>query len=101
VRRIAGRFPGGELLFDVYGPMGIRLQKLVPAVRRSGSTLRWGLADPAVVEGWHDGLTCVEWVRSVELPGIASEPLSVRIPMRVLARLPGFKDVGRILRYRF
>ncbi|NUT47940.1 MAG: class I SAM-dependent methyltransferase [Saccharothrix sp.] len=101
VRRITGRFPAGELLFDVYGPLGIRLQKLVPAVRRAGATLRWGLADPAVVEAWHPGLRCVDALRSVELPEIAAEPLSARIPMRVMARLPGFKDVGRVLRYRF
>lgn len=101
VRRVTGRFPGGELLFDAYGPLGIRLQKLVPAVRRAGATLHWGLDDPAVVEGWHAGLRCVDAVRSVDLPEIAAEPLSARVPMRIMARLPGLKDVGRVLRYRF
>ncbi|ONI81749.1 polyketide synthase [Saccharothrix sp. ALI-22-I] len=101
VRRITGRFPSGELLFDVYGPMGIRMQKLVPALRNAHARLYWGLSDPAVVEAWADGLTCVDAVRSVELPEIAAEPLPSRVAMRVMARLPGIKDVGRILRYRF
>jgi O-methyltransferase involved in polyketide biosynthesis len=101
VRRVVGRFPAGELLFDVYGSMGIRLQKLVPAVRNAGATMHWGLDDPAVVSGWADGLTCVDAVRSVELPQIATEPLHARLPLRIMALVPGFKDVGRILRYRF
>ncbi|MFD0204819.1 MULTISPECIES: class I SAM-dependent methyltransferase [Saccharothrix] len=101
VRRVTGRFGRGELLFDVYGSFGIRLQKLVPAVRRAGATLHWGLDDPAVVESWHEGLRCVDAVRSVELPQIAAEPLSGRVPMWVMARLPKVRDVGRVLRYRF
>src|SRR5688500_11912299 len=43
VEGITGRFPGGQLLFDCYGTIGIRLQRLVPAVRNSGATLHWGI----------------------------------------------------------
>ncbi|MFI9815255.1 class I SAM-dependent methyltransferase [Saccharothrix variisporea] len=99
VEKVTARFPGGELLFDVYGTFGIKLQKLVPAVRRSGATLHWGLDDPRAIEAW--GLSLVEDVRSLELPEIADMPASGRIPLRVMAKLPGFKDVGRVLRYRF
>ncbi|MER5263627.1 class I SAM-dependent methyltransferase [Actinosynnema sp. NPDC002837] len=101
VRRVTGRFGRGELLFDVYGSFGIRLQRFVPAVRRAGATLHWGLDDPTVVEGWHEGLRCVDAVRSVELPQIAAEPWPARVPMWVMARLPKVRDVGRVLRYRF
>lgn len=101
VRRVTGRFGSGELLFDVYGTWGIRLQKLVPAVRRAGATLHWGLDDPAEVEAWRPGLRCVEALRSLELPDVAQEPLSARLPLRVMALLPGFRDIGRVLRYRF
>lgn len=101
VRRVAGRFGSGELLFDAYGPLGIRLQKLVPAVRRAGATLHWGPADPAVVESWHPGLRCVDALRSVEMPGVDRLPRRARLPLRVMARLPGFRDVGHMLRYRF
>ncbi|MBB5956591.1 O-methyltransferase involved in polyketide biosynthesis [Saccharothrix tamanrassetensis] len=99
VRRIVRRFSGGELLFDVYGSFGIRLQKLVPAVRNAGATLHWGLDDPRAIEPW--GVTCVESVRSLELPAVKEMPASGRIPLRIMAKLPGFRDVGRILRYRY
>ncbi|WP_219418828.1 class I SAM-dependent methyltransferase [Pseudonocardia nigra] len=101
IQRIAGRFPEGELLFDCYGSLGIRLQKLVPAVRTSGARLHWAIDDPHEIETWHEGLECLDAIRSVDMPGLNRMPLTGRVQMRVLARLPGFRDVGRILRYRF
>ncbi|MFC4590406.1 class I SAM-dependent methyltransferase [Sphaerisporangium corydalis] len=101
IQRITARFPSGVLLFDCYGPMGIRLQRLVPAVRNSGATLHWGVGDPYEIEGWHEGLTCVDALRSVDMPGVERMPRSGRVSMWVLAHLPGFRNVGRILRYRF
>jgi O-methyltransferase involved in polyketide biosynthesis len=101
VQRITGRFPSGQLLFDCYGSLGIRLQKLVPAVRNAGATLHWGIDDPRTLERWHEGLVCLDDLRSVELPGNSEMPMSGRLAMQVLAHLPGFRDIGRMLRYRF
>jgi O-methyltransferase involved in polyketide biosynthesis len=100
VQRITGRFPSGQLLFDCYGSFGIKLQKWVPAVRRSGATLHWGIDDPAELEGWHDGLKCRGSLRSVEV-GLDHMSAAGRMSMRTMAHLPGFRDVGRILRYSF
>lgn len=101
IQRIAGRFPGGQLIFDGYGTMGIRLQKLVPAVRNAGATLHWGIDDPGEIEGWHDGLACIGALRSVDMPGLEKLPASGRLSMWVLARIPRLRDIGWILRYRF
>jgi O-methyltransferase involved in polyketide biosynthesis len=101
IQQITARFPRGELLFDCYGSLGIRLQKLVPAVRRSGSTLHWGIDDPRALESWHGGLVCLADLRSVELPGIDELPPTSRLGMRLMARVPRFRDIGRILRYGF
>jgi O-methyltransferase involved in polyketide biosynthesis len=101
IQRITERFPSGQLLFDVYGSLGIRLQKMVPAVRNAGATLHWGVDDPQEIEAWHTGLTCLDAVRSVDMPGVEKMSASGRVSMRVMAHLPGFRDVGRILRYRF
>ncbi len=101
IQRITARFPRGQLLFDCYGPLGIRLQKLVPAVRNSGATLHWGIGDPRALESWHDGLVLLDDLRSVALPGNDELPLKGRLAMRMMAHLPGFRDIGRILRYGF
>jgi hypothetical protein len=70
-------------------------------VRRSGATLHWGIDDPREVEGWHDGLVSLDALRSVDMPGIDLLPLVGRVQMRALSLLPGLRDIGRILRYRF
>ncbi|GGL41746.1 hypothetical protein [Planomonospora parontospora] len=101
IERITGRFPGGQLLFDCYGTLGVRMQKLVPAVRNAGAVLHWGIDDPHEIEGWHEGLECLDALRSVDMPGLDELPLSGRLGMKVLARIPGLRDVGRIMRYRF
>jgi O-methyltransferase involved in polyketide biosynthesis len=99
--RICDRFPTGQLAFDVYGTVGIRLQRLVPAVRRSGSRLHWGVDDPRALEALHPRLRLLDDLRSVDMPGVEEFPPLGRLQMRLLAHLPGLRDVGRMLRYAF
>jgi O-methyltransferase involved in polyketide biosynthesis len=101
VERITARFPRGQLAFDVYGTVGIRLQRHVPAVRNSGARLHWGVDDPRALQAWHPGLRLLDDLRAVAMPGIEEFPRVGRLQMRVLAHLPGLRDVGRILRYEF
>ncbi|MGH3906454.1 MAG: hypothetical protein ACRDTE_20080 [Pseudonocardiaceae bacterium] len=77
-----------------FGKTGIK------ATSAAGATLHWGIDDPHEIEGWHDGLKCLA-LRSVDMPGLDKLPTSGRLAMWVLARTPGFRDIGRILRYRF
>jgi O-methyltransferase involved in polyketide biosynthesis len=101
VQRIAGRFPSGQLAFDVYGTIGIRLQRRVTAVRTSGSRLHWGLDDPRSPQAWHPRLRLLDDLRMVDLPGVEEYPRLGRVQMAVLAHLPKLRDVGRLLRYAF
>lgn len=101
IRRITSRFASGELLFDVYGSWGIKLQKLVPAVRNAGATLHWGVDDPREVEALHPGLTTVDAWRSVDLPDLDKLPRSGRIQMKVVSAIPKLRDVGKLLRLRW
>ncbi|GAA2672946.1 class I SAM-dependent methyltransferase [Actinosynnema pretiosum subsp. pretiosum] len=99
VRRATGRFPSGELMFDAYGSLGVRLQKLVPPVRRSGAVLKWSLDDPAAPEAW--GLKLLDSVRSTEMPMQDRLPRAGRAQLKVVSMIPGLRDVGRVVRYRF
>ncbi|MQA06024.1 MAG: class I SAM-dependent methyltransferase [Streptosporangiales bacterium] len=101
LQRLTSRFPSGQLLFDCYGSVGIKLQRRVPAVRNAGATLYWGIDDPHELETWHAGLRCLDALRSVDMPGNDELPARGRRAMRVLAHIPGLRDVGRILRYEF
>jgi methyltransferase (TIGR00027 family) len=101
IERITERFPSGRLLFDAYGTIAIRLQKLVTPVRNAGATLHWGVDDPREIETWHDGLVLLDAMRSVDMPGLDLLPLVGRLQLRVLSLLPKLRDAGWILRYRF
>ncbi|GLY53675.1 class I SAM-dependent methyltransferase [Lentzea sp. NBRC 102530] len=101
ISRITNRFASGELLFDVYGSWGIKLQKLVPAVKNAGATLHWGVDDPREIEALRPGLTTVDSWRSVDLPHLDALPRSGRIQMKVVSAVPKLRDVGKLLRMRW
>ncbi|ORB59728.1 polyketide synthase [Mycobacteroides saopaulense] len=101
IRRITGRFPSGQLAFDCYGSIGIKLQKLVPAVRNAGATLHWGIDGPGQIEALHPALRCIEDLRSTDVAGEEHLPLSGRIQMKVISRIPALRDIGRIMRFSF
>ncbi|WP_086819698.1 class I SAM-dependent methyltransferase [Allokutzneria sp. NRRL B-24872] len=101
IRRVTERFPSGELLFDCFSSLGIRTQKMIPAVRNSGSTLHWGIDDPRQIERLHPGLTCVDALRSVDVPGTELLSLPSRIGMRLFSAIPVLRDMGRMMRFRF
>lgn len=101
IRRITGRFPSGQLAFDCYGSIGIKLQKLVPAVRNAGATLHWGIDDPGQIEALHPALRCIEDLRSTDVAGEEHLPLSGRIQMKVISHIPALRDIGRIMRFSF
>jgi O-methyltransferase involved in polyketide biosynthesis len=53
--RLADRFPGSEILFDVSSPRGVRMANRA-VIRSSGlddkSYLKWGLESPKVIASW-------------------------------------------------
>jgi O-methyltransferase involved in polyketide biosynthesis len=101
IERICSRFPSGQLLFDVYGTLGIKLQKLVPAVRNAGATLYWGVDDPRGMETLYPGLELLDQILSMDSPYVDRLPLGPRLAMRVMSWVPALRDMGRLLRYRF
>lgn len=72
----------------------------IPAVRNAGVTLHWGIDDEHEIEAWHPRLKCLDALRCLEL-GLDHMPASDRRRMRIMARIPGFKNIGKVLRYSF
>ncbi|GAB1822743.1 class I SAM-dependent methyltransferase [Herbidospora sp. RD11066] len=99
IERLTGRFPSGALIFDCQNSTGIRLQKLNRPVRQTGATLHWAIDDPRELEAWHPGLTLQEAQSVVDMPGVEDYPTSGRVAMWIMAHLPGFRNIGQILRY--
>lgn len=101
VRRLVDRFPSGQLLFDCYNSLAVRMGALLPPIRRTGATFHWAIDDPGELEGWAPGLRCLDAVRGNELPGVERLPWAARSGAQVMARVPVVRDLGRLLRFGF
>ncbi len=101
LRRLTSHFAEGTIAFDAFNSLGIRLQKLNPAVRGSGATLYWGINDPRELEWVNPKLHLVEAVSALYEPGAAELPLSSRIFARLVWPIPAFRTLGQYLRYEF
>ena len=99
VKRFSGA--GGQLVFDAYGTIGIRLQSIVKPVKNTGSTLYWGIDDGKVLEEWCPGLKVVDEFRSCEMPGLQNLAFATRMQLWVMSWVPYLRDFGRMLRYQF
>jgi len=79
--RVADRYPGSELLFDVSSPYGVRVANRA-VIRRSGlgekSYLTWGVESPQVITGWDRRLQLIQVYRYFGARG-RKLPLAVRL----------------------
>lgn len=104
LRRLVAHLPGGEMAFDTYSPLGVRMSRLMPVLRRAGARLDWGVADPRELEAQVPGLRLLDAVPALRLPDaedMPHTPRSFRWPFAVMARVPLVKDVGHLSRYAF
>jgi O-methyltransferase involved in polyketide biosynthesis len=61
LRRVVDTFPSGELQFDAFNRLGIKSQWMNAVVRRSGSTLHWGINRPDDIVGAVPGVRLLAW----------------------------------------
>jgi O-methyltransferase involved in polyketide biosynthesis len=102
LRGVVDQFPSGELHFDVHNWLGIKLHKINPIVRRSGSTMHWAVNEP------NDILNAVAGVRLLaaisvfdtdafkQLPGGAYRALG-----KMMLAVPTLRNTGQFHRYAF
>lgn len=101
LRRIVDRFETGELQFDAFNRLAIKTQWINAVVRRSGSTLGWG------IDGPHDILTAVpgtrllSWQRWFESETFARLPPAYQALGRAMAVVPAVANMAQYHRYAF
>lgn len=105
LRRLVGHLTaGGEMAFDTYGALGVRLSRLIPVLRRTGVRLDWAIDDPQALAAEVPGLEVVEALgafEAAEPDDLAHAPRKFRIELATFGHLPGHRDIGHLLRYRF
>jgi O-methyltransferase involved in polyketide biosynthesis len=101
-RRVVEHFPSGEVFIDAYSKFGVRTQKTNAIVRRAKATLRWGIDDPRELAA--AGLTLVSCQTAegfVPKDALTRLPWLQRVAYQALLGMPGLRNIGKLLRYRF
>ena len=107
LRRLVTHLPRGEMAFDTYSRLGVRMSRFVPVLRRTGQTLSWGVDDPRDLERevpglrLSDGVPAIRSLDSLDATTRAHLPRSMRWQLAVIGRVPGLRSIGHISRYAF
>jgi O-methyltransferase involved in polyketide biosynthesis len=101
LRRLVDRFPSGELQFDAFNRLGIKSQWMNGVVRRSGSTLHWGIDGPADILGTVPGTRLLQWVPVFESDAFSRVGGVYPAMAAVFNRIPGLRTMAQFHRYAF
>ena len=97
--RILNHFSGGLLAFDAFMPFAVRMVKYLPVSKMWA--VRWGLDDPRLIEQWYPRLEFLAETSLADSPWIDRLPWLTRLAVKGANRVPAFRRVHRLLRYRF
>lgn len=106
LERLVRHCPSGEIVFDAYSSLGLKLIALQPSIKATGAELRWALDDPAELERQVPGLELVTELTAYDPDGydpaqIARMSWPARFAMQFFSLLPPLARIGLLLRYRF
>ena len=101
LRRLAGNFPSGEIAFDAYSSIAIRLLRFNPAIRATGARLHWALDDPAEVERQVPGLKLIEDRSDWDIGQVARMSPPAQIALQFFSTILTPYRMGRLVRYGF
>jgi O-methyltransferase involved in polyketide biosynthesis len=101
LQRLTSHFHSGQLAFDAWSRLAVRLTKFQPAVRATGAEMRWGIDDLRVLEQWVPRLQLVTEVTLTEALESARLSWVYRVMCRVINRIPPWRSLSRFLLYRF
>ena len=102
LRRMVEHFPSGELHFDVCNWLGIKLQKINPIVRRTGSTLHWAINEPNDILGAVPGVRLLAATAVFETEEFRQLPsVSYRMLGKMMLAVPTLRTVSQFHRYAF
>jgi methyltransferase (TIGR00027 family) len=101
LRRIVDRFPSGELQFDSFNTFGIRTQVINSVVRRSGSTLYWGIDGPDDIVDAVPEVRLLAWESVFYSDTFDMVSPAVRWIGKAMAVVPALRNMAQYHRYAF
>lgn len=101
LRRLVAEFPFGEMQFDSFNRLGIRLQWTNTPVRRSGATLHWAINGPADILDAVPGTRLLAWVPVFESDAFNGLSGGYRAMAAFMNRVPALRTMAQFHRYAF
>jgi hypothetical protein len=101
LRRVVDRFPSGELQFDSFNTFGIRTQVINSVVRRSGSTLYWGIDGPDDIVDAVPEVRLLAWESVFYSDTFDMVSPAVRWIGKAMAVVPALRNMAQYHRYAF
>lgn len=106
LERLVRHCRSGEIVFDAYSPLGLKLIALQPSIKATGAALRWSLTDPAELGLQVPGLELVTELTAYDPDGYDRAQLArmswpARLAMQFSSLIPPLARIGLLLRYRF
>lgn len=92
---------GGELVFDIFGSLFLRLQKYNKPVAATGAVMRFGLDNERDLLALHKSLKVAEVQRYWQIRSQEPGPWLRRLLIWIFSRIPVFKTLSSYLRYEF
>ena len=101
LRRIVEHFPSGELQFDAFNRLGIKSQWTNAVVRRSGSTLYWGINGPDDIVKAVPGVRLLTWVSPFDSDTFEHVAWYYRVMAKTMSVVPSLRYMAQYHRYAF
>jgi methyltransferase (TIGR00027 family) len=101
LRRIVEHAPSGELQFDAFNRLSIKSQWMIAVVRRSGSTLYWGINGPDDITRAVPGVRLLQWVSPFDSATFADVAWWYRVMAKVMSVSPALRYMAQYHRYAF
>jgi O-methyltransferase involved in polyketide biosynthesis len=101
LRRVVEHFPSGELQFDAFNRLGIKSQWMNGVVRRSGSTLHWGIDGPDDIIKAVPGVRLLAWASPFDSDTMKDVSAVYRVMARVMSLVTSWRYMAQYHRYAF
>jgi O-methyltransferase involved in polyketide biosynthesis len=101
VARLVAHFPSGELAFDGYSRLGLKMLRITPQFRATGAEVHWALDDAHSLERALPRLRLVEEKVQYDSADIARMSWPARLTVTLWRYIPALRKIGRLVRYRF
>jgi len=101
---ITERFSGGQIIFDAYSRLMVRLVSQLFVLKRAGTSLRWGIGDPLKLEELVPRLELDTEVPFITLPEMVERQPQSRVRRAIhgiASRFRYYRRMVQHLRYRF